>query len=206
MQMEEIKINTLAIVTQHLGTGSINIFGLPFSGKDTHGNELASLLGGVLISGGDILRSDVGPQHIKDRIAKGYLAPSDEYIEIITPYLGQEKYASMPLILSSVGRWSGEEVSIVAAAKSAGHPLKAVIYLQVAEEEIFRRWELAERGRHDDGDKAVLQHRFNEFKDKTMPVIDYYKAQGLLIEIDGTPSIDDVTTDILQKLAAHLAK
>lgn len=204
--MEVTNKNLVTEISQHLGTGSINIFGLPFSGKDTHGNELATLLGGTLISGGDILRSDVGPQHIKDLIAQGYLAPTDEYVQIITPYFKQEKYRSVPLILSSVGRWSGEEKSIVEAAKSSGHELKAVIYLKVSEKEVHRRWKLAERGRHDDKELHILENRFIEFNEKTIPVIEYYREQGLLIEIDAMPSKADVTSDILHKLYTHLTK
>ena len=40
-----------------LGTGSINIFGLPMSGKDTQGIKLAEALGAKFLSSGMIIRA-----------------------------------------------------------------------------------------------------------------------------------------------------
>jgi len=44
-------------IASWLGHGSINVIGCPFSGKDTQGEILVKLFNGVLIGGGDILRS-----------------------------------------------------------------------------------------------------------------------------------------------------
>src|SRR3989344_118698 len=188
-------------ISQWLQTGSINIFGLPFSGKDTHAAEIQKLFNASVISGGDILRSSIGPKHIQDHIGKGNLAPTDEYLEIVLPFLARQEYNGKPLILSSVGRWHGEEQSVMKAAKESGHPIKAVIYLSINETESKIRWKLAERGREDDAAEHVLKNRFNEFRQKTLPVINYYKRLGLLIEVDGMPAKDVVTSSILLKLS-----
>lgn len=193
----DAKINT---VKEWLSSGSINIFGLPFSGKDTHGTELAKFFDGRVIGGGDILRSQHGPEHIKAHIAKGLLAPTDEYLAIILPYLSQPKLAGHPLILSSVGRWEGEEKSILVAADESGHPIKAVLYLHITKNESKRRWKLAERGRHDDQAEHVLEKRFAEFNEKTLPVIEFYRQQSLLIEIDSELPIPNVTNTIIHAL------
>jgi cytidylate kinase len=47
----------IEIIKNWLGTGSINVFGLPFSGKDTVGIRLAELLGAKFLSSGLILRA-----------------------------------------------------------------------------------------------------------------------------------------------------
>ena len=47
----------VAKTREWLGTGSINVFGLPFSGKDTVGLRLAELLGAKFLSSGLILRA-----------------------------------------------------------------------------------------------------------------------------------------------------
>ena len=49
--------------------------------------------------------------------------------------------------------------------------------------------------------EEYLQTRFDEFRNKTLPVIDFYKRRGLLVEIDGTLSLDEVTKEILKKLS-----
>ncbi len=190
----------IARISEWLGTGSINIFGLPFAGKDTHGQELSRFLDAPLIGGGDIIRSSEGNQEVKDQIAAGFLAPTDAYLALILPYLSQEMFAGHPLVLSSVGRWHGEEAAIEAGAAEAGHPIKCVLFLNVTLEEAHRRWQIAERGREDDSDREILERRFTEFEEKTMPVIDYWRNKGLLIEIDSMQPELQVTRDIIEKI------
>lgn len=191
-------------IKQWLGTGSINLFGLPFAGKDTHGSELAELLNAPLIGGGAIIRSDLTPQHMKDHIAKGMLTPTDEYLQLILPYFDQKKFKSRPLILNSVGRWFGEHSFVEKAAQESGHEIKAVIYLNVDAEEVRERWNnslnLKDRGhRHDDAE-YILDTRIDEFETKTIPVIEYYRQQNLMIEIDGRAPRSVVTEKIINML------
>lgn len=199
--MNDVEIKT---IRDWLQTGSINIFGMPFSGKDTHGHELSKMFNAPLIGGGDILRSSKGPKHIQEHIGKGHLAPSDEYLAIVLPYLERAEFNGRPLILSTVGRWHGEESSVLEAAKKSGHSVKAVIYLSITEDEARKRWMLANRQRDDDAEH-ILETRFKEFHDKTLPVVEYYRDLGLLIEVDGIPARQQVTDEIFLQLAA-LAK
>ncbi len=189
----------IACIESWLGTGAINIFGRPFSGKDTHGGELAKILGCPLIGGGEILRAH-SDQKIKNTIATGALAPSDEYLKIVLPFLSQEKYAQTPLILSSVGRWDGEQEAVIEAAHQSGHEIKAAIYLDVSETTAKQRWQSSERERHDDKNEDILQRRMREFEDKTLPVLKTYEGLNLLITIDGDPTIDDVSKNIIVAL------
>jgi adenylate kinase len=200
--MDETKIET---IKNWLGNGSINIFGSPFSGKDTQGSCLAEMLGGKLIGGGAILRSNIVPKHVHHHIKSGKLAPIEDYLEIVAPFLKQPFLADRPLIMSAVGRWHGEEEAIIQAATEASHPLKAVIFLELSEDNIWRRWELSahrkDRGVRADDTAEALKVRINEYKEKTLPVIDFYRQKGLLIEIGGDSSEDEVTEEILDKLA-----
>ncbi len=194
-------------IGQWLGTGSINIFGTPFSGKDTQGHKLANLFNASLIGGGDILRNNPNvPTHVRETIDQGMLAPTDDYLNIVTPYLSQLAFKGQPLILSSVGRWHGEEEVILKAAEASGHPLKAVIYLKLDESEIRKRWQVsqasADRGQRADDAAEVLNTRLNEFRNKTLPVIEFYRQKGILIEVDGRLSPSEVTNEILKQLAS----
>ena len=190
-----------------LGSGSINIFGKPFSGKDTQGRFLAELFGGELMGGGDILRNSADriPQHVTDLIRAGKLAPTEDYVNIVLPYLHQDAFKGKPLILSSVGRWHGEEEGVIEATEASGHPLKAVIYLDLEDEDVEKRWSMLHHTndreiRHDDT-LEVLDVRLKEYEEKTIPVIEYYREKGLLIDIDGTKSPKEVQTAILEALA-----
>lgn len=204
--MESEKIS---IIKEWLGTGSINFFGLPFAGKDSQARLFAELLGGVVIGGGEILRSGA-PQHVKDTIAEGHLAPTDEYIRIILPYLSRDEFQGVPLFLSSVGRWKGEEASVVPALEQASHPLKAVVYLTLDAEMIHRRLALEEntvtRGERDDDHAHKLEQRIAEFEEKTLPVIEYYRQAGYLLEIDATASKEAVTQAVIDALYQRAAK
>jgi adenylate kinase len=186
-----------------LGTGSINIFGLPFAGKDTHGRELAKILNGPLIGGGDIIRS-AAAQELKDHVATGKLAPTDEYLRLVLPYFAQDKFKNHPLILSSVGRWFGEHLPVEQAAKESGHELKATIFITIDQAEVHKRWQAAlrlqDRGQRHDDEEHVLEKRIQEFETKTLPVVDYYREEGLLIEVDGNPERHAVTEAIIDQL------
>lgn len=190
-----------------LKTGSINVFGMPFAGKDTHCRELAGALDGVVVGSGDILRGKDSPSHIQKHIAKGFLAPMEEFLSIMLPYFSRKELKGKPLILSSVGRWHGEEAGVLEATAESGHPLLVVIYLRISVDEMRRRWQLAQhigdRGRRDDDGEHILDTRLEEFKTKTSPVIKFYRDQGMLIEIDGMKPKEQVFKNILDELASH---
>ena len=48
--------------------------------------------------------------------------------------------------------------------------------------------------------RRVLQARLDAYKDKVVPVIEWYREKGLLVEIDGSQSEEDVTASILDSL------
>jgi len=191
-------------ITDWLGPGSINIFGPPFAGKDTQGNRLADRLGAVLLSGGAILRGSDMPDRIKYLMQTGELIPTNDYFEMVLPYLKQEKFANKPLVLDSVGRWHGEEAGVLEATSASGHPIMAAIYLNIDNNVVWERWKNSDSirltaNRADDAYES-LHIRLEEFQDKTLPVIDFYRSQHLLIEIDSDRPTDIVSQDILESL------
>lgn len=208
--MQNEASSQLKTIASWLGTGSINIFGLPFAGKDTHGHELAKLFNGVILGGGDILRNSTIPDHVKQTMHEGKLIPTVDFIDIVVPYLSKPEFRHQPLILSSVGRWHGEEEGVLKAADQSSHPLKAVIFLKLKPEIAYERWkksqEKSDRKRRNDDAENLLDVRFSEFEKKTIPVIETYRQLGLLIEVDGIPPKVEVSQMILDELYAHAQK
>lgn len=50
-----------------------------------------------------------------------------------------------------------------------------------------------------DDDKAeTVRHRIEVYYAQTSPLIEYYRNEGVLVEVDGTQDIDDVTNDLLK--------
>ena len=193
-------------IADWLGSGSINIFGRQFSGKDTQGRILADMFGGVLLGGGDIMRNSVIPPHVADAMKKGLLPPSKDYIEIVTPYLSKQEFAGHPLFLSAVGRWIGEEEGVLSAAAASGHPVKAVVYLDMPKELSYKRWETFkahdDRGDRNDESLESFETRLQEFENKTLPLMETYKKLGLLVSISADQPVETVTNEILDQLAS----
>ena len=196
----------IEIIKKWLGTGSINIFGMPFSGKDTIGIRLAEAIGAKFLSSGLILRTEnKDDQEIQAEMASGQLINTDKFRSIILPYIEKKELETFPLILSSVGRWEGEEYGVIETAQKAGHPIKAVVILNVSESEIKARWQKSREGqdrgeRQDDRDMRVLDNRIKEFKEKTIPVIETYQKRGLIVSVKATGDREEVYTNVIESL------
>lgn len=202
-------------IKEWLGTGCINIFGLPMSGKDTIGVRLAETLGAKFLSSGMIIRAMEAEQH-SHMNDSGALIPTNVFYEWVLPYFEREDLMHDALILSSVGRWSGEENQVMNVAAGAGHPIKAAVLLNVSEQDITNRWETAhELGgrinspsevRADDANPEIFQKRISEFREKTMPVINHYNDLGLLVPVRADMERDAVFAAVIDALYAYCQK
>ena len=198
----------IATIKTWLGTGSINIFGLPFSGKDTVGVRLAEVLGARFLSAGMILRDAAqNDLELGREMAQGKLADTQKFRDIILPYFSRDDLRDSALVLSSVGRWDGEETDVIASAAAANHPIKAALLLNISEAEVFNRWVSLKdntsdpRGlRSDDRDEATIRERLDEFHVKTMPVILTYRSMDLLVSVFAHASKDQVFENVIDAL------
>ena len=207
--MEKINLNEkLEIIKSWLGTGSLNIFGLPMSGKDTVGMRLAEDLQAKFLSSGIIIRAYEAEQN-EDMTGSGKLIPTNTFYDIILPYFSREELRNDSLVLSSVGRWSGEEDKIMEAAKAGGHEIKAVVMLDLTEEEVKNRFEAAkelnDRGeRADDANIEVFETRLAEFREKTMPVLNHYDELKMLVKVPAIGSRDEVYSNVIDRLVEFI--
>ena len=198
----------LVKIKNWLGTGSLNIFGLPMSGKDTVGMRLAEDLQAKFLSSGIIIRAYEAEQD-EDMTGSGKLIPTNTFYDIILPYFSREELRNDSLVLSSVGRWSGEEDKIMEAAKAGGHEIKAVVLLDLTEEEVKNRFEAAkilnDRGeRADDSNIEVFETRLAEFREKTMPVLNHYDELKMLVKVPASGSRDEVYTNVIDRLVGFI--
>lgn len=207
--MEKMNLNEkLEKIKSWLGTGSLNIFGLPMSGKDTVGMRLTEDLQAKFLSSGIIIRAYEAEQN-EDMTGSGKLIPTNTFYDIILPYFSREELRNDSLVLSSVGRWSGEEDKIMEAAKAGGHEIKAVVMLDLTEEEVKNRFEAAkelnDRGeRADDANIEVFETRLAEFREKTMPVLNHYDELKMLVKVPAIGSRDEVYTNVIDRLVEFI--
>jgi adenylate kinase len=54
----------------------------------------------------------------------------------------------------------------------------------------------------DDDKPETVRHRIEVYNEQTAPLIAYYRERGILVEIDGTQSIEDVFADIMAAVKA----
>lgn len=200
----------LQAIKKWLGTGSINIFGVPMSGKDTVGVRLAEALGGKFLSSGLIART-LEESTNQNVTGGGKLMPSNLFYDWVLPYFEKKELWEYPLILSSIGRWEGEENQVMSVAKSSGHPIRAVVMLQLSEEDAIGRWEAAkllnDRGlRADDADPKIFQTRLNEYREKTVPVLRHYQELGLLVPVKANAPRDQVFANVVDALASFASR
>lgn len=188
-----------------LGIGSINIFGLPMSGKDTVGVQLAEKLGAKFLSSGIIVRAmeqATGTAYSHG----GKLMPSSVFYDWVLPYFEREELWKYPLILSSIGRWAGEEDEVMSVARASGHTIRAAVVLQLSDKDVVERWEaaklLGDRGlRHDDADPEIFQTRIDEYHEKTLPVLKHYQELGLLVPVQADFTREQVLKNTIEALA-----
>ena len=166
--------------------------------------RLAEDLQAKFLSSGIIIRAYEAEQN-EDMTGSGKLIPTNTFYDIILPYFSRKELQNDSLILSSVGRWSGEEDKIMEAARASGHEIRAVIMLDLTEEEVKKRFRVAKElndrgGRADDANMEVFKTRLAEFREKTMPVLNHYDELKMLIKVPANQSRDEVYDTVIEKL------
>jgi len=75
----------------------------------------------------------------------------------------------------------------------------SILYLNVSDEELKRRIALRKeiQGRADD---SAVDERLKEYREYTDPVVEMFREKGMLIEIDGERTREEIAGDILQVL------
>lgn len=174
------------------------LIGIQGSGKSTQGNLLSEKLSIPYLSSGHIFRemakekTPIG-RYIKETINAGYLISDEKTLEIVEEYLRRDEYKS-GYILDGFPR-------TVPQAEQFENGIKAAIYLKVTDKEAL--WRLA--GREDtesreDSTLHAIKKRINLFHEKTEPVIEFYRSKGVVLEIDGEKTIEEINKEILEKL------
>jgi adenylate kinase len=84
-----------------------------------------------------------------------------------------------------------------------GAALDVVINLLVPEKTLIERMlgRAAEEGRSDDRPETVAE-RLRVYREKTAPLVDHYRAGGLLADVEGSGDISQVAERIDQAVAA----
>jgi adenylate kinase len=184
------------------------IVGPPGAGKGTQAARIAEHFAIPTISTGDIFRKNIADgtelgTQVKAIVDAGDYVPDSLTNALVTDRLN-EADAAGGFLLDGYPRTPDQVRYLTELLSSRGHALDAVIQLVADQEEIVRR--LRQRaldiGRVDDSEEAI-RHRQEVYLRETAPLIEMFRDQGLLVEIDGLGAIDDVTARIFESLAAR---
>lgn len=178
----------------------IILIGIPGAGKSTQGNLISEKLHIPYLSTGHIFRelakekTKLGHQ-IKVVMNAGLLISDTKTLKIVSDYLNRSEYAK-GYILDGFPR-------TLVQAKAFKNGSDKVIYLHVSDKEIL--WRLAYRnseGREDDTLLAIRK-RIEVFHKFTEPVLEYYRKQGQLIEVNGEKPIKEIHEEIMKQIAKN---
>jgi adenylate kinase len=183
------------------------LLGPPGAGKGTQAQRLVAKHEIVQLSTGDMLRAAVKAgtpvgTKVKDIMDRGDLCPDDIVVAIIADRIEQPD-AHNGFILDGFPRTVAQAEALEAMLAEKHMELDGVIELKVDEGSLIRRIEsrIAEtlaRGEalRKDDDPEVLKTRLEAYRRQTAPLIDFYRARGMLRGVDGMASIDEVTAAI----------
>lgn len=184
---------------------NIVLLGAPGSGKGTQAPKLMEKFKLHHISTGDMFRKEISSQSpigikAKSIIDNGGLCPDDVTLDMLNSYLSKLGECK-GYILDGVPRTIEQAQMLDGINYDKPVSISKVVYIKIDEEEIIKRIlkRATELGRTDDTPE-VAKNRTEQYFKLTHPLIDYYKKQGKLIEINGMQTIDEVFADICKAL------
>jgi adenylate kinase len=182
------------------------IVGPPGAGKGTQAARIAERFGIPTISTGDIFRANIANEtelgkRVKEIVDAGDYVPDSLTNELVSDRLS-EADATTGFLLDGYPRTPDQVRVLDELLASRGHSLDAVLRLKADQDEIVRRLtkRAVEQGRADDSEDAI-RHRQEVYRRETAPVLEMFRDKGLLIEVDGLGTVDEVTERIWNAFA-----
>ncbi len=194
-------------------TNMINIalFGPPGAGKGTQSEFLIKKYNLFYISTGDLLRKEIKERsklglEAQSIIASGGLVSDEIIVQIIEKTITENPDAN-GFLFDGFPRTYIQTYILEGLMIKLNTSLNCLISLEVEEEISVSR--LLNRGKtsgRSDDNEAVVRNRLREYRDKTLPVLQFYKDKGIYYGINGNQSIDKVNLEIQKVINEELAK
>ena len=202
------------------------LLGAPGAGKGTQAQKLVAEFGFAHISTGDLLRGAIAAGSPLGLEAKGYMDAGQLVPDELVLSLLKERLASDDVkngfILDGYPRNTTQAVTLDGVLAEMGKNLDAALLVAVDPSIIVDRLSRrrackacgftgndtmevcprcgGEMYQRDDDKPATIQNRLDTYAAKTAPLIDYFKGQDKLVEVDGQAAADDVYVQVKEVL------
>jgi len=165
---------------------------------------------------------------VEGYINRGDLVPDDVTIAMIRERLARPDCAQ-GAVLDGYPRTPAQAQALEKMLKEFGGAVDRVPYIQVDEEELVKRlsgrWTCRAEGhiyhdefnppkqagvcdidgselyQRDDDKRETVQRRIHVYFQQTAPLIEHYRKQGVLVDINGAQTIEAVTAELLAALS-----
>jgi adenylate kinase len=183
------------------------IMGAPGAGKGTQANVVAERLGIPTISTGEIFRRNLQDGTPLGLEAQRYMNAGEYVPDEVTNAMVRDRLAEPDVadgfLLDGYPRTLAQVHELDAILGDLGVALDKVLELTVDTDEVvarlLKRAEL--EGRADDNE-TTIRRRMEVYAEQTSPLTDLYAERGLLVQVSGDGTIEDVTERALAALAA----
>lgn len=191
---------------KRIGASSIMIvafIGPPYAGKDTQGKLLSHKFGNMpIFSMGGLIREarergdETFIKAYEEYSLKGLHLPTAIKFPLLKEKMDQAKDG---FILDNFPATEDDLTMFNNYLSEINKKINRVVYLYISEEEMKKRFKNAFRGRKDDDPDIVVARREIQDQDR-IPVLEFYRSQNLLSEINGEGDIDRIHKKILEEI------
>lgn len=186
------------------------LFGAPGSGKGTQSLKIAEKYNLKHLSTGDLLRSEIAAEtalgkEAKEFIDKGLLVPDAVVIGMISKAIEAHK-TIRGFLFDGFPRTEAQAEALDKLLKLYDSNINLVLALEVSEDELVQRLLLRGKtsGRSDDANEEIIRERIKEYRKKTAVVAEYYESHGVVRNIAGEGSVDNIFESISQAINEEL--
>lgn len=175
------------------------------SGKGTQAKILAKKLDFFHWDMGAILREVAGidnplGKRIKAQIDSGILLSDENLYEVVKFRLDQIS-PHQGVIFDGIPRRLGQAQFLLGYLKDQGRKSFTTLFVNLPRKESLHRLQLrAQKEQRADDTPDKVEFRLQQYEQDTLPVLDFLKQQTEFFEIDGQPSVENVSQEINQKL------
>ena len=178
---------------------NIVLFGKPGAGKGTQAEFLKDKYNLTHISTGDVFRYNIKNETALGKEAQtfinnGELVPDSLTIKMLQDEV-EKNSQSRGFLFDGFPRTIAQADALDAFLATKSWDVTATIALEADDEILVAR--LLERGktsgRSDDQDEEKIRNRYQEYNEKTAPLIEYYQDQNKFYSVNGIGTVAEVT-------------